>query len=76
MSGVKPTGLRAFDFLLELRDEIASRAIVIDVDDTWPAHGVAVIEALGATARRRPGRARRGTMNSRPGTEPLGRPRR
>lgn len=53
MSGGKTTGLQSFDFLLELRDEIAARGIVVDVDDTWTKHGIAVVEALGATASRR-----------------------
>jgi uncharacterized Zn finger protein len=52
MSGTRSTGERAFDFLLELRDEISSRELVVDVDERVPAHGLAVSEAFGATVRR------------------------
>lgn len=53
MSGGRCTGERGYDFLLELRDEISSRCLVVDVDARVPPHGLAVIEAFGATARRR-----------------------
>lgn len=55
MSGGKITGEHAFDFLLALRDEISLRGLVVDVDESMslPPHGLAVIEALGATVRRR-----------------------
>lgn len=53
MSGNASSGERAFDFLLELRDEIASRGLVVDIDERVPPRSVAVIEAFGARVRRR-----------------------
>lgn len=55
MAGKKATGERAYDFLLALRDEISSRSIVVDVDDSVPAHGLRVIEAFRAKIRRSSG---------------------
>lgn len=49
MSGGASTGERGFDFLLELRDTIASTGIV--VDDPGTEHGRAVVRALGAEIR-------------------------
>ncbi|HEX3056649.1 MAG TPA: hypothetical protein VHP82_10965 [Gaiellaceae bacterium] len=49
MSGGPATGGRAFDFLLELRDEISSRGLV--VDDPGTEQGRAVVSAFGARIR-------------------------
>jgi hypothetical protein len=43
------TGEQAFDFLLELRDEISARGL--EVDDPGTDQGRAIVEAFGATIR-------------------------
>lgn len=49
MSGHAHSGEFAFDFLLELRDEISTREIV--VDDPGSEQGRGVVRALGARIR-------------------------
>jgi hypothetical protein len=49
MSGGRSKGHAAFDFLLELRDEISTRGIV--VDDPGSEQGRAIVQAFGATVR-------------------------
>ena len=48
MSGGPATGLRGFDFLLMLKDEITSRDLVVRFDLEPDAHHRAVVAALGA----------------------------
>lgn len=49
MSGGSSNGVRAFDFLLELRDEISAAGV--EVNDPGTERGRAVVTALGATIR-------------------------
>lgn len=48
MSGGSSTGERGFDFLLQLRDDIASHEIPIVVADPGTDRGRAIVAALGA----------------------------
>jgi len=48
MSGGKVTGELAFDFLLELRDEISRRELVVRFDRQLEPWQTALVEALGA----------------------------
>ena len=52
MSGNACSGERAFDFLFQLRDEVAGRGIVIIAGSDVDEQGVAVMRALGADVRR------------------------
>ena len=57
MSGTAGSGVASFDWLLLLKDEIASRGIIVAFDCPPKPHQRAVVEALGATIVVRTGRA-------------------
>jgi len=57
MSGSRSTGIEAFDFFLELKDEITARELVVDFDHELQPHQRALVEAFGATVRVRGGEA-------------------
>jgi hypothetical protein len=50
MSGGRSSGVAAFDFLLELRDECASRELAVKFPRQLAGYQLAVVEALGARA--------------------------
>lgn len=51
MSGGRSSGEHAYDFLLELRDEISARALVVEFDHALEPWQLAVVAALGARPR-------------------------